>query len=325
MEAGVDPIIVVHGGAGAWSRVFEAASRYGLGLSEEKVLEAVAEAARTGFAVLESGGSAVDAVVEAVRYMEDSGVFNAGVASALDASGGICMDAGVMDGETLRAGAVACVRYPRNPVILARRVMDLTDHVILCCEWADRLAERLGLPRHPGPHPRALSMWRAAKEALEARGRPREWWRRNSEAARILGILDTVGAVALDSRGRVAAAVSTGGVNFKLPGRVGDSCVPGAGFYARSDAGAAAATGLGEAILVSMLSGRAVELMRQGATAAEAARAALSALEDMTGSGAGLIVIDRRGGYAVEYNTEAMPYAIMKEGGESPITGLWRS
>lgn len=324
MEDRVAPVIVVHGGAGAWSRVFEVASRYGLRLSEETVLEAVAEAARAGFTVLKSGGSAVDAVVEAVKYMEDSGVFNAGVASALDASGGICMDAGVMDGETLRAGAVACVRYPRNPVVLARRVMDLTDHVILCCEWADKLAERLGLPRHPGPHPRALSMWRAARDALEARGRPWEWWR-NSEAARILGILDTVGAVALDSRGRVAAAVSTGGVNFKLPGRVGDSCVPGAGFYARSDAGAAAATGLGEAILVSMLSGRAVELVRQGASVAKAARAALSALEEMTGSSAGLIVIDKRGGYAVEYNTEAMPYAIMKEGEGDPISGLWRS
>ncbi|MEB2836824.1 MAG: isoaspartyl peptidase/L-asparaginase [Desulfurococcales archaeon] len=318
------PVVVVHGGAGDWRVVFEAARREGLDLDEGRVLEAVRAAALAGLEALEGGGSALDAVVEAVRYMEDSGVFNAGVGSALDAAGGICMDAGVMYSEGPRAGAVACVRHPRNPVVLARRVMELTDHVIMCCGHADRLAEELGLEAHPGPSPRARALWSLYKERLAAGSRPASWWNRNSRAARLLGILpgDTVGAVAVDAQGRLAAAVSTGGTTFKLPGRIGDSPVPGAGFYALPG-GAAAATGVGEAIMIAGLSLRAVELMRQGVPAGEAGRAALALLERLTGMGAGLILAEP-GSAAAVFNTASMPHAIASPALKEPVASIWK-
>jgi len=318
----VEPVIAVHGGAGDWRVVFEAASRWGLVLNEDLVLDAVRGAALEGLKVLEAGGSALDAVVEAVRYMEDSGVFNAGVGSALDASGGISMDAGVMYSEGPRAGAVASVTYPRNPVVLARRVMELSDHVILCCGPADRLAQRLGLPRHPGPSPRARALWSLIKERLES-GEPPSWWRRSPLAARLLAVGDTVGAVAVDSRGRLAAAVSTGGVTYKLPGRIGDSPVPGAGFYATPQA-AAAATGVGEAILLSGLTLRAVLLVSTGIPAAEAGSAALAAMKAMTGLGGGLVIVGRGGEAAALFNTASMPHAIAAPGLAEPIAGIWK-
>jgi beta-aspartyl-peptidase (threonine type) len=326
LAVGREPVVIVHGGAGDWRVVFEAAKREGLDLDEARVLDAVREAALAGLRALESGASALDAVVEAVKYMEDSGVFNAGVGSALDAQGGLCMDAGVMYSEGPRAGAVACVRKPRNPVVLARKVMELTDHVIMCCGPADALAERLGLEVHPGPSPRARALWSLYKERLEKGGRPVSWWSRNDKAARILGILpgDTVGAVAVDAEGRLAAAVSTGGTTFKLPGRIGDSPIPGAGFYALSQ-GAAAATGVGEAIILSGLTLRAVNLMQQGLPAARAGEAALSILESMTGMGAGLILLDAGGGAAAVFNTASMPHAIASPALKGETTSsIWR-
>lgn len=326
MAGAREPVVVVHGGAGDWRVVFEAARREGLEIDEARVLDAVEEAALAGLRAVESGGSALDAVVEAVRYMEDSGVFNAGVGSALDAQGGLCMDAGVMYSEGPRAGAVACVRRPRNPVVLARRVMELTDHVIMCCGPADALAERLGLEAHPGPSPRARALWSLYRERLERGGRPASWWSRNDRAARILGILpgDTVGAVAVDAEGRLAAAVSTGGTTFKLPGRIGDSPIPGAGFYVLGS-GAAAATGVGEAIIVTGLSLRAVELVNQGIPAAQAGEAALALLKSLTGMGAGLVLVDREGWAAAVFNTASMPHAMASPGLRGEVLrGIWR-
>jgi beta-aspartyl-peptidase (threonine type) len=313
------PVIFVHGGAGSWKTLI---NNYNLSLDEIKGI--LSKAAYEGFKVLSNGGSAIQAVVKSVKLLEDSGVFNAGVGSVLDVEGKVCMDAGIMDGTEKRAGAVACVSYPKNPIVLAEKVMELTDHIILCCKGADTLAKKLGLEPHPGPTPRSLDLWKKAFESLKKGRKPRDWWRRNWEAAKILGLLnDTVGAVALDSTGRLAAAASTGGISFKLQGRIGDSCIPGAGFYSNSFA-AAAATGIGETIILTMLSLRAVEFATLGMSAKSAALAALNLLEDAFGKNtAGLILLTQKGEVASALNTEGMPRSLMAANLEKPITSVW--
>jgi beta-aspartyl-peptidase (threonine type) len=277
------PSVLVHGGAGSWRGVADPSA----------VLEAAREAARRGL----GASTALDMVVEAVAAMEDSGLFNAGVGSVLNYEGYVEMDAGVMDSRG-RAGAVAAVRYPRNPVRLARHVALSLYHVILAGPAADRLAERLGLPKHPGPTERSLERWRRAREEL-ARGGGPAWAR---------GIGDTVGAVAVASDG-LAAAASTGGLLLKHPGRVGDSPVPGAGFYA-DEAAACAATGIGETILLSRPCLHAARLVAEGVPVAEAAAAAVARHTRLHGANTlGLILVDSEGNAAAATNSAAMPIA----------------
>ncbi|MCE4619598.1 MAG: isoaspartyl peptidase/L-asparaginase [Desulfurococcales archaeon] len=322
MRASAEPGVIVHGGAGRWSLVFEITREANLHINQDKIVAGVAEASRRGYRVLEDSGSPVDAVVAAIRYMEDSGLFNAGVGSSLDASGQLGMDAGLMNGSTGEAVGVARVRHPRNPIVLARSLLGKTDHVIIACEPADRLAEKLGLERHPGPSPRALALYKWALREIEE-GRMESVWRRNQELARLLGLLgDTVGAVAIDHEGRIAAGVSTGGVSFKLPGRIGDSPVPGAGFYAWSNAGGVAATGRGELALLTQVSARAADLMAELGDPQLSLEKILSLVEDRYGPGLGLIGFNKNGEYGVAYNTEAMPWAYT--GGLGDKWGFWR-
>ena len=293
------PAIVVHGGAGSWE-----------GSDLEAAMREVARAAQVGLEAARSG-SAVDMVTEAVAYMEDSGVFNAGVGSVLDFTGNVTMDAAVMRGIDRRAGAVAGVTYPRNPVRLARAVLDLTPHVLIVGQWADRLAERIGLQRHPGPSQRSLERWRRIKESGGGGDRLYRAW---IEAARRLGY-DTVGAVAVDSEGNTAAAVSTGGVALKLPGRVGDSPIVGAGLYADRLA-AFSATGVGEFIIAVGLSLRASIMYAQLHDIAAAVEGALEELTSSFGPGtAGLIGIDANGAAYGSFNTRAMPWAVADSSG----------
>ena len=293
------PAVVVHGGAGSWE-----------GTELETALREVARAAQAGLEAARSG-SAVDMVTEAVAYMEDSGVFNAGVGSVLDFTGNVTMDAAVMRGKDRRAGAVAGVTYPRNPVRLARAVLDLTPHVLIVGQWADRLAERIGLPRHPGPSQRSVERWRRIRESG---GGGDQLYRAWIEAARRLGY-DTVGAVAVDSEGNTAAAVSTGGVALKLPGRVGDSPIVGAGLYADRLA-AFSATGVGEFIIAVGLSLRASIMYAQVHDIAAAVEGALDELTSSFGPGtAGLIGIDANGAAYGSFNTRAMPWAVADSSG----------
>lgn len=312
------PIVLVHGGAGSWKALIE--NRIEL---RDKITKIVSNAAKAGYEILDSGGIALDGAVEAVKVLENSGILNAGTGSVLDINGNICMDAGVMDGKSYRAGAVACVKYPRNPVLLAKKVLELTDHILLCCEGADTLAKKLGLEAHPGPSERSRNVWREAKERLRRGEKPRDWWKKNWEIAKMLGLQDTVGAVALDSKGRLAAAVSTGGISFKLSGRIGDSCIPGAGFYA-NELGAAVATGIGEAIILTMLSLRAIDFLSMGMSSNLAARTALAILEERFGRNvAGLIILNKDGEISSAINTEGMPRAVMSRDLKEPIYGLW--
>jgi len=202
------PVVAVHGGAGRWSISPE---------EETHVRRALEGAVDAGLAAV-ARGNAVDAVVEAVAYMEDSGVFNAGVGSVYTVSGRVQMDAGVMDGASGRAGAVAAVEDVKNPVRLARYVLDATDHVLVVGEGARELARAAGLltAKTAFYSDRKNEMFkRMRQETLAGR-----WhYKKVLEVARRLGVSDTVGAVALDRDGNLAAATSTGGVWLKLDGR----------------------------------------------------------------------------------------------------------
>ncbi|MEM2263156.1 MAG: isoaspartyl peptidase/L-asparaginase, partial [Candidatus Bathyarchaeia archaeon] len=208
--SGRKPVIVVHGGAGNWH--------------PERVnpgIEGVKKAAKTGFDIMLNGGSALDAVVEAVAVMEDEGVFNAGYGSALTIEKTVEMEASVMEGENLKAGAAGLLRDIRNPVRLARIVMEHTDHVFVVGEGAEKLARLFNLERRNPITELRLKYYEQQRQALlEGKFELPKLASLVKEHPELFE-LETVGAVALDKRGNVAAATSTGGFPLKLPGRIG--------------------------------------------------------------------------------------------------------
>lgn len=290
------PAIVVHGGAG-----FHAPA----GLPAKRT--ASRAAADAGWAVLSGGGSALDAVEAAVRCLEDDPLFDAGYGSYLNRDGEVEVDAIVVDGTTLRFGAVAAVRAVRHPVSLARRVMDESPHHVLVGDGALRFARACGLdvPVLSLVAPAVLDRWQAARTGA-APAEPDE-----HDALRAAPVLpaDTVGAVARDGEGRMAAATSTGGMRDKWPGRVGDSPIIGSGAWADDRGGAVSCTGHGELILRVCLAHHTGLSLCQGAAADHAAAAAIRYLEDRTGGQAGLIVLDAAGRPGWAANTHAMPVA----------------
>ncbi|WFO75360.1 isoaspartyl peptidase/L-asparaginase [Desulfurococcaceae archaeon MEX13E-LK6-19] len=295
------PILLLHGGAGRWRATRERI---------HESLKAIAEARDHGYRYIETG-SALEAVVEAVAYMEDSGAFNAGIGSVLNFVGEREMDAGVMDGVTKRVGAVAAVTYPKNPVKLARLVMEKTEHVILAGRGADFIAEKSGLPRI-GPIPeRIVERYNELIKKYKSGDIP--YYKGNRAFLEEIGLMDTVGAVAVDKDGRLAAAVSTGGVWLKLPGRVGDSPIPGAGFYADENV-AIAATGLGEAIVKTMASLRIAILVSMGYNVVKAGELVIDyATETIGPDTIGVIAVDKRGRYYIGFNTEHMMVALKSD------------
>lgn len=289
------PAIIVHGGAG---RV--------RGENIDVRLKFLREAAERGFDILTGGGSALDAVIEAVVVLEDSGVFNAGLGSCLTFDGNVEMDAGVMSCEG-EIGAVAAVRRVKNPILLARKVMELTDHVLIVGEGAERLASALGLAVSEELLVTPEKLRRL--EELKAKWLKGEdfTWLRKLRALLQEYSLGTVGAAAVDADGCVAAATSTGGYWLKLRGRVGDSPIPGAGFYALKNVGACSATGIGEAIVRSMLCLNVCEYMKAGLSAEEAASRAIEHMSATLGQGlAGVIAVSADGDVGYAFNTEAM-------------------
>lgn len=273
--------IIVHGGAGP--------------VREEHVARSLAgcrDAAQAGWLALRSGAAAVDAVVAAVTVLENNPAFNAGAGAALNAEGGVQLDASVMDGATLKAGAVAAVQRVRNPVQLARKVLEDGRHVLLVAEGAERFAREQGIVE--------------CDPAELITDRQRQRW---------LKKYGTVGCVALDSRGRLAAGTSTGGLMGALPGRVGDSAQIGSGTYA-SEVGGVSCTGSGEDIIRVVLAKVTIDLLAAGLDAKTAATNALALFERQTGSDAGLIVIDHQGHIGLARNTSHMPVAWVSDAGE---------
>lgn len=251
----------------------------------------MAAAARAGWAVLAAGGRALDAVEATVRVLEDHPRFNAGRGSVLTAAGAVEMDASIMEGDRLACGAVAAVGRVPNPVTLARRVLDEGRHVLLVAEGAHAFARDVGLP---GCDPSALVTERQRRRLVE--GAP----------ARQGG---TVGAAALDRHGTAAAATSTGGIQGKRPGRVGDSALIGCGTYADSTLGAVSCTGDGEAIIRVVLARRALEYLKEADDPDYAAKVAVDLLVEEGRGRGGLVLVDWRGRIGWAHSTPLMPVA----------------
>jgi len=289
--------VLVHGGAGDVATVERADRSEGCRIA--------AEAAAL---LLASGGSALDAVERAVRTLEDDPAYNAGTGACLTLDGHVEHDASIMEGRDLRAGAVCALRGYKNPIAIARAVLEDGLHVFYAAEGAGAFAASAGFARVD----EAELVTEAARRKLEtvrARGRPENWAGGS-----------TVGAVARDARGIVAAATSTGGMAGKRAGRIGDSPVLGAGTYADA-AGAASATGTGEAILRVAMSIRAVVALAAGSSPERAAAQAVTLLEERAGGRGGIILVDAEGRLGLARNTQTMSWAAVWEGG-TPVTGF---
>lgn len=287
------PSIIVHGGAGT----FDPGEKHDVGLRA---------AASAGWELLSSGGSALDAVEAAVVHLEDDPIFNAGYGASLNLAGEIESDASIMLSD-LSAGAVAALRAAANPIKAARLVMERTDHVLLAGVGADEFARKWGLPSRDLRTEHRTAIYERSLAKLRS-GEGVAYLPRLSEAADELG---TVGAVALDSGGRIAAATSTGGMTLKLPGRVGDSAIIGAGTYANA-VGGVSATGHGEPImrhcLAKMVVDHAADVgMRESiATALE--------LGVSRGFRLGLIGVEETGEVAHGFTTQAMCWVSIQDG-----------
>lgn len=279
-------VILVHGGCGPRR-------------PSSRALAEIRRALDAGFASLARDGSAVDAVEAAVIILEASGRFNAGKGSQRQLDGIVRMDASIMDGRTLAAGAVASLEGVLNPVRAARCVMDTTPHVLLAGPWARRLARHHGIPAWAGPTPRRRLPWKRLYQQLAA--------------PRAAGT-GTVGAVARDATGHVAAATSTGGIRRMLPGRVGDSPLIGAGTYADDSAGAVSMTGVGEAIIRGALARLIATDLALGRTPQAAGQRALAWMRRRIGGEAGAIIATSTGAFALVHTTRYMACGVRREG-----------
>jgi beta-aspartyl-peptidase (threonine type) len=299
--------IAVHGGAGALAPADltpdnERAYRHGL-----------EQALRAGFEVLSKGGASLDAVVAAVQVLEDDPLFNAGRGAVLNAGGVAELDASLMDGRDLRAGAVAGLRHVRSPIALARRVMDCSPHVMLAGPGAEEFALEQGMAPVANSH-----------FVTERRRRELERYLQGIAASGDESLMGTVGAVALDADGNLAAATSTGGTTGKRWGRVGDSPLIGAGTYAANDCCAVSATGHGEFFIRAAVAHEIASLMRyRGLGVAEAAdEVVMGQLVKLGGSG-GVIAVGRDGRIAMPFNSAGMLRGAMDSRGLL-VTGLLR-
>jgi L-asparaginase / beta-aspartyl-peptidase len=272
-------------------------------------LVGVKRAARKGLAILKRGGTSLDAVEAAVICLEDDPVFNAGTGSALNLRGEVEMDAAIMNGRNLEGAGVAVVRHVKNPIRLARIVMERTNHVLLAGEGAAAIATAYALPQTNVKIRNRIEAWRRSKLALRRDGVG--YFGRNASLIRedvLRYPQDTVGALALDRRANLAAACSTGGVSMKLPGRVGDSAILGAGLYADNNSGAATATGIGEIAVRLAVSKVAVDLMTR-LPAEEAAREAIRITGKRIGRGLGILTLDNRGRFGIAHDTPNICWA----------------
>lgn len=314
MEKKLKPIVVVHGGAGVWSLQ-----------NSQPALEGVKRAAKTGFDILRNGGEALDSVTEAVAVMEEDGSFNAGYGSALNLEKRIEMEASIMDGKTLQAGAVGLLKDIKNPIRLARVVMEKTDHVFIVGEGAEKLANIFKLERRsPMTNARIKQHDRQMRRLLDER----------AELPKLVSLieahpaffrLETVGAVALDKDGNVAAATSTGGFPLKFPGRIGDSPLIGCGTYADNQSGACSATGVGEIAIRLVLAKTVCNFMENVKAPQEAIEQALKLVNQRMASiykDIGLIAVDIQGRIGAGHNSPNLCWAYMTVQKQDPVASL---
>jgi beta-aspartyl-peptidase (threonine type) len=303
--------LIAHGGAGSW--------RPG---SESDALEGMRTAVRAGEKVLRAGGSALDAVCATVVVLEDNPIFNAGTGGVLNFDGFVELDACVMESRDARVGAVCGLQRVKNPILVARKVMEETDHVMLTGEGAQRFARVMG-----------FGDWNPVTEA-----RQRDWQDKKAHLEEILSgertlrmrrflkehpeyAGGTVGAAAVDANGVLAAATSTGGVTMKLVGRVGDTPIPGAGNYASPHI-AASATGTGEFVIRSLATRAISEAVEHGATFPAAMREVLDRLGREFDADVGIVGVDRNGLPVAVHRTRDMPHAFFT--GDAAVTARMR-
>lgn len=282
--ARVAPIIVVHGGAGNITKD---------NLTEEAERErrnALLQSLRAGYAILEGGGNAIDAVVAAITILEDSPWFNAGRGSVLNESGYVQMDASIMYGPTMEGGAVAAVERIKNPIKAALMVMQKTKHVLLVGPHADSFAQKNGLELMPREY------FIVEQSQKEKKG-------------------ETVGAVAMDIYGNICAGTSTGGLRNKMEGRVGDTPLLGAGTYATKSVGISC-TGIGEYFIRVSAAARVAFLVESGKRLEEAVGTVLHMIKQMGGRG-GIIAVDSSGNYVMMFNSKGMYRGV--KGGKASI------
>lgn len=297
--------LVIHGGAGTIRRADMTPER------DAEYRGMLHEALRAGHVVLEEGGSAVDAVVAAITIMEDSPLFNAGKGAVFTSSGTNELDASIMNGADLNAGAVAGVKRVKNPILLARAVMERSSHVMFARDGAEAFAEEQGLELVPESYFHTESRMRALERAREREERERAGEAEDeglSSAPRgEASKFGTVGAVALDRDGNLAAGTSTGGITNKLWGRVGDSPIIGAGTYASNESCGVSATGQGEFFIRNVVAyDICARVLYTGVSATEAARTVIQGrLVEQEVQG-GVVVLGADGEIAMEFNTDGM-------------------
>ena len=288
---------------------------------EQAYRAALEQSLKAGFAILQRGGSSLDAVEAAVRVLEDDPLFNAGRGAVFTSAGIHELDASIMDGKTLKAGAVMSVQHIKNPISLARLIMEKSSSVALDGAGAEAFAKENGVELVDQKYfftQERWDAWQRARKAAKSGG--------NGEKKFIVSDQDrhgTVGAVALDQAGNLAAATSTGGMTDKRPGRVGDSPIIGAGTYCNNETCAVSATGDGEYFIRASVAHDISALMEyRGLSVAEAARTALAKVEKLGGTG-GVIVIDRKGEMALPFNTSGMYRGHVDQSGKF-VTDIYR-
>ncbi len=292
--------LIVHGGAGAW--------RPG---SDDDALDGTRAAVAAGRAILDAGGSALDAACASAVVLEDNPIFNAGTGSVLNVDGFVEMDACVMVSDAARVGAVSAIQRVKNPILIARQVMEETDHVMLAGDGAQRFARVMGHGDHDPITAARKADWQDKKAKLEVavgtsgKGatKIRHFLMSHPEYAG-----GTIGAVALDARGVLCACTSTGGVTMKLVGRVGDTPLPGCGTYA-STLAASSATGTGEYVIRALACRQISDNVEKGMSLAAAMDAVLIGLGRDFDADVGFIGIDASGNVVGAHRTPHMPHA----------------
>jgi beta-aspartyl-peptidase (threonine type) len=307
--------IVIHGGAGPWAKRTPEETA-----AIEKALEA---ALRRGQSMLAEGGDSLDAVEQTIRVLEDAPEFNAGKGATYTADGKHQLDASIMRGEDRAAGAVAAITVAKNPISVARRVMTDTRHVLLAADGADAFARQIGAELVP-PDYFWTDKTRAEYEAKRKEAELKETQPKEQGAARRLAPAEavdhygTVGCVALDQQGNLAAGTSTGGLSMKQFGRVGDSPIVGAGTYADNDSCAVSGTGVGELFIRSAVAYDVGARMRyRGASFEEAMRVQVD--ERLPAETAGLIGLSASGEALAVFNTAAMPRGVADSSGRFEV------
>lgn len=308
-------VIAIHGGAGAITRSQMSQEQ------ELRYIQALSDIVEAGQKMLEAGASALDVVTEAVRLLEECPLFNAGIGAVYTRDETHELDACVMDGNTLKAGAVAGVSHLRNPILAARLVMERSPHVMMIGSGAEAFVAGEGMElvsadlfSTPERYEQLLAARANDETVLDHSGAPLDEGKK----------MGTVGAVALDLDGNLAAATSTGGMTNKLPGRVGDSPLVGAGCYANNASVAVSCTGTGEVFIRALAAYDIAALMDYGGLSLSEAceRVVMEKLPALDGSG-GLIAVDHEGNVALPFNCEGM-YRAWGYAGDTPTTGIYR-